>query len=142
MITTIVRYRVPASIDAATIDQHLRDIAPGFRGVPGLVRKQMIYSPDDRTAGGVYLWEDRAAAEMFYSGTWLHGFRDRFGIEPEVTYYETPAVADNRHAEIVMAPVTRGPGNPEVLRFLKRAFRTGSAVHPGKSPQLDRELGQ
>jgi len=141
MITTIVRYRVPASIDAATIDQHLRDITPGFRGVSGLVRKQMIYNADEGIAGGVYLWEDRGAAEMFYSGAWLQGFRDRFGIEPEVTYFETPAVADNRHSEIIRAPVTRGPGNPEVLRFLKRAFRTGTAVGSEKARQVHRDLG-
>ena len=62
MITAIVRYRLPASIDLEACAAHFRTIAPSFRTVPGLVRKQFIYA-EDGWAGGVYLWKTRAAAE-------------------------------------------------------------------------------
>jgi len=62
MITAIVQYRLPPSIDQAACAEHFRRIAPGFRDVPGLIRKQFIYA-EDGWAGGVYLWRSRADAE-------------------------------------------------------------------------------
>src|SRR5258708_37056494 len=79
MITAIVQYRLPPSIDLAACAEHFRKIAPGFRAVPGLIRKQFIYA-EDGWAGGVYLWKTRADAEAFYSGAWLDGIRERYGI--------------------------------------------------------------
>ena len=61
MITAIVRYRLPRSIDQAACAAHFRAIAPGFRKVPGLVRKQFIHA-EDGWAGGVHLWRSRADA--------------------------------------------------------------------------------
>jgi hypothetical protein len=46
MITAIVQYRLPSSIDLKACAQHFRKIAPGFRTVPGLIRKQFIYAED------------------------------------------------------------------------------------------------
>jgi hypothetical protein len=42
MITAIVQYRLPSSIDLKACAEHSRKIAPGFRRVPGLIRKQFI----------------------------------------------------------------------------------------------------
>jgi hypothetical protein len=53
----------------------------GLRDVPGLIRKQLIYA-EDGWAGGVYLWQTRAAAEAFYAGPWLAGIRERYGMDP------------------------------------------------------------
>ena len=76
MITAIVQYKLPPHIDLAACAAHFRRIAPGFRDVPGLIRKQLIYA-EDSWAGGVYLWQTRAAAEAFYAGPWLVGIRER-----------------------------------------------------------------
>ena len=64
MITAIVLYKLPPHIDLAVCPAHFRDIALGFRAVPGLIRKQFIYA-EDGWAGGVYLRQTRAAAEAF-----------------------------------------------------------------------------
>src|SRR5947199_341574 len=40
MITAIVQYRLPPSISLEACAEHFRKIAPGFRTVPGLIRKQ------------------------------------------------------------------------------------------------------
>src|SRR5262249_3965425 len=71
MITAIVQYRLPSNIDLKACAEHFRKIAPGFRTVPGLIRKQFIYA-EDGWAGGVYLWKTRADAEAFYSGGVAH----------------------------------------------------------------------
>ena len=94
MITAIVQYRLPPSIALAACDAHFRKIAPGFRIVPGLIRKQFIYA-ENGWAGGVYLWQTRADAEAFYSGEWLDGIRERYGMDPEITYFHTACVTDN-----------------------------------------------
>src|SRR5205085_2758349 len=62
MITAIVQYRLPPNIDLEACAEHFRKIAPGFRTVPGLIRKQFIYA-EAGWAGRVYLWQPRAGAQ-------------------------------------------------------------------------------
>ena len=45
MITAIVQYRPPPTIDLDACAEHFRKIAPGFRMVQGLIRKQFIPGP-------------------------------------------------------------------------------------------------
>jgi hypothetical protein len=101
MITAIVQYRLPPSISQADCAAHFRKIAPGFRTVPGLVRKQFIHA-EDGWAGGVYLWESRADAEAFYSGPWLQGIRERYGMDPEIRYFHTACITDNALATVLL----------------------------------------
>jgi hypothetical protein len=102
MITAIVQYRLPPSISKAACAEHFRAIAASFRTVPGLIRKQFIYA-DDGWAGGVYLWQSRAAAEAFYSGPWLQGIRERYGMDPQIRYFYTACITDNA-LETVLLP--------------------------------------
>src|SRR6187402_2155571 len=94
MITAIVQYKLPPSISLDDCAAHFRKIAAGLREVPGLVRKQFIYA-EDGWAGGVYLWQSRAAAQAFYTGPWLDGIRERYGMEPQIKFFETACIADN-----------------------------------------------
>ncbi len=102
MITAIVQYRLPPSIDLDSCAQHFRNIAAGFRNVPGLIRKQFIYA-EDGWAGGVYLWRSQADAEAFYTGPWLLGIRERYGMDPQIKYFHTACVTDNS-VEAVLLP--------------------------------------
>src|ERR1700753_2567015 len=102
MITAIVQYKLPPSISLSDCAAHFRMIAGGFREVPGLTRKQFIYA-EDGGAGGVYLWKTRAAAEAFYSGPWLDGIRERYGMDPQIRYSH-PAVITDTAAETVLLP--------------------------------------
>ena len=94
MITAIVVYDLPPSIDKNACREHFHAIAPGFLQVPGLIRKQFICDSDGATAGGSYLWETRAAAAAFYSGPWLEGIIQRYGAPPRITFFDTFAIAD------------------------------------------------
>ena len=100
MITAIVQYKLPPSISLDDCAAHFRNIASGFREVPGLVRKQFIYA-EDGWAGGVYLWETRADAEAFYSGPWLDGIRERYGMDPQIKYFQTATIME--HGTVVAA---------------------------------------
>jgi hypothetical protein len=113
VITALVRYRLPATISRAECAAHFRKIAPCFRDVPGLHRKNFIIG-DDGWAGGVYLWETRVAAEAFYTGPWRDGIRARYGMDPEITYFETAAITDN--AEVVSGIRNFAPGHEKILQ--------------------------
>jgi len=53
---------------------------------------------EDRTGGGVYLWESRDAADRQFSPAWRGMIQQKFGTAPEITYYETPVIVDNGSA--------------------------------------------
>ena len=94
MITAIVRFTLPqgTSLDAAKA--MFEKSAPNYKGAPGLVRKYYLFG-EDRTGGGVYLWESREAADRMYSDAWKKMIAERYGNSPQITYYETPVIVDN-----------------------------------------------
>lgn len=101
MITAIVLYQLPASIGRAACAEHFSKISENFVKVPGLLRKQFIWSETGR-AGGVYLWQDIESAKEFYSGPWLDGILERYGHYPDITYFRMTAMTDNVTGEITI----------------------------------------
>lgn len=99
MITAIVLYKLPASINRQACRAHFENIAPGFRSVEGLISKHFIWSDDD-TAGGVYQWQTIEDAEAFYNGPWLEGIVQRYGCEPQIDYFTTFCMTDNASGEV------------------------------------------
>ncbi|MFN3744859.1 MAG: monooxygenase [Hyphomicrobiaceae bacterium] len=102
MITAIVRFKLPATVKAEDAVELFKGSAPKYRGLAGLVRKYYLYN-ETGIGGGVYLWESRAAADRVYTAEWKKMIADRYGAEPEITYYETPVVVDNTIDEIQVA---------------------------------------
>ena len=94
MITATVRYKLPSHIDYAACREHFHEIAPGFRGVKGLISKHFIWS-ESGWAGGVYQWERLEDAQAFYSGPWLDEIVQRYGMQLQIDFYEVFAVTDN-----------------------------------------------
>jgi hypothetical protein len=103
MITAIVRYRLPATIGRDSCRTHFHSIAAGFGTVPGLIRKQFIWS-ETGTAGGIYQWASLADAKHFYQGAWLDGILARYGTYPDIDYFETVAVTDNPGGAVTLFP--------------------------------------
>jgi hypothetical protein len=98
MITAVVLYDLPPGFGLDECRAHFGKIAPDFLRIPGFVRKQFICSSDGTTAGGVYMWKNRASAERFYSGPWRQGIIERYGNPPRIQYFETVALADSATA--------------------------------------------
>src|SRR5262245_3269272 len=99
MITATVRYKLPPSIDYAACRAHFHKIAPGFQEVPGLISKHFIWS-ESGWAGGVYQWQTRQDAKQFYSGPWLDGIVERYGMLPQIEFYEVFALTDNARGTV------------------------------------------
>ena len=95
MITAIVRFKLPANIDAARAAELFKGSAPKYERLKGLVRKYYLFDAENRTGGGCYLWESREAAERVYNAEWRKMITDRYGGAPEISFFETPVIVDN-----------------------------------------------
>jgi hypothetical protein len=99
MITATVRYQLPPHIDHPACREHFHRIAPGFQHVKGLISKHFIWS-ESGWAGGVYQWETREDARTFYGGAWLDGIVERYGMLPQIEFYEVFALTDNASGRV------------------------------------------
>jgi len=95
MITVITRIELPPGLTADQVRGAFEEVAPKFRNVPGLVRKQFLRSKDCRTAGGVYLWNDERAARAFMSERVAPMIRAKFQVEPAIEFYDSPVIVEN-----------------------------------------------
>jgi hypothetical protein len=69
--------------------------APKYKGRDGLLRKTYLLSEDGLTAGAVYFWRDRAAAERVYTDDWRKTVTEFYGVSPQITFYDAPVTVDN-----------------------------------------------
>jgi hypothetical protein len=95
MITTLVQFQLPSPISLAEATRRFESSAPKYRNLSGLIRKYYIRSEDGRIAGGIYLWESRAAAERVYDGEWRERVEQLYGAKPAITWFDSPVVVDN-----------------------------------------------
>lgn len=101
MITTITTFPLPKPTTEEQARAHFAKVAPKFQVVPGLIRKQFLFSPEENSAGGVYLWQTREDAQRFIEGKLIGMIRAEFGVEPRVQYFSTPVVVDNLSQVII-----------------------------------------
>jgi len=97
MITAIVRFPLPRGTSLEDAKSMFEKSASTYKAAAGLVRKYYLFG-EDRTGGGVYLWESRDAADRQFSPAWRGMIQQKFGTAPEITYYETPVIVDNGSA--------------------------------------------
>ena len=73
--------------------------APTYRDLAtkGLIRKD--YLNGDAGTGGVYLWENRQAAEAWFTESKIAELTERFGARPRLTWYDTHVTVDNLKGE-------------------------------------------
>lgn len=105
MITAIVQFKVADDVGRDEVLNNMRNVAPRFENVPGLIRKSFLFDEERSTGGGVYTWETREAAEELYAegGAWREAIRNLYGVDPEITWFETPIIVDNAIGEIKTA---------------------------------------
>jgi hypothetical protein len=99
LTTVITRFAVPAEVNASDMRGDFAQAAPAFRNVPHLLRKQFLLSPDGRTAGGIYLWENEEAARTFMQQRIAPMIRDKFRVEPTIEFYDSPVIVENVELE-------------------------------------------
>ena len=102
MITAIVQFKVSSDTTKEQVFENMKNVAPKFENMPGLIRKNFLFDGDLGVGGGVYTWESREAAEAVYAegGPWREAIRNLYGVEPEITWFETPVIVDNAMGKI------------------------------------------
>ena len=101
MTTVIIQYPLPPGAPIDAVKSGFLEVAPFFQGPPGLLRKYFLLSDDGATGGGVYLWTSRQTAHDFSEGTIRPMIKERFHVEPSITYFETPVIVDNVSSQIL-----------------------------------------
>ncbi|MEH6755218.1 MAG: monooxygenase [Alphaproteobacteria bacterium] len=99
MITALVQFKVKDGTTQEEVFANMNKAAPKFDGMPGLLRKNFIFDGDRGVGGGVYTWESLEAAQKVYAdgGPWKTAIQTMYGVDPEITIFETPVVVDNEH---------------------------------------------
>ena len=105
MITAIVQFKVSGDATKEQVFNNMKNVAPKFENMPGLIRKNFLFDGEQGVGGGVYTWETREAAEAVYAegGPWREAIRNLYGVEPNITWFETPVIVDNAMGEIKLA---------------------------------------
>ncbi len=105
MITAIVQFKVADEVSRDEVLTNMRNVAPRFEKVAGLIQKNFLFDEARGIGGGVYTWKTRAAAEELYAegGAWREAIRNLYGVDPEVTIFETPIIVDNTVGKIKTA---------------------------------------
>lgn len=103
MITAVVQFDLPKPMSLEEAARTFESTAPKYKDLPGLVRKYYLLSEDGCRAGGVYLWETRAAAEAVYNGEWKSRVQQVYGSTPQIMWFDTPVIVDNQAGSTVTA---------------------------------------
>ena len=105
MITAIVQFKVSDDMTKEQVFENMKNVAPRFENMPGLIRKNFLFDGETGVGGGVYTWETREAAEGVYAegGPWRDAIRNLYGVEPSITWFDTPVIVDNEIGEIKSA---------------------------------------
>ena len=102
MITAIATFRLPSRLTVDEARSIFQSTAPRYQSQPGLIRKYYVLSEDGMTAGGVYLWQTRQAADALYTDAWRDFVTGKYGAAPQLVYMETPVIVDNTTQQILV----------------------------------------
>jgi hypothetical protein len=92
-VVVIVRIRAPWYALAFIIRRRFRQAAPQYQALAGLRRKYFTLT-DDRLFGGIYLWEDRASADVFFTDVWHANIRRKYGVPGALDVFDAPFVVE------------------------------------------------
>ena len=101
MTVSITRFQLPTGVPIEAIKEALREVAPEFKHLAGLLRKYFLISEDEKTGGGVYLWNSMEEARTFNEGVLREMVREKFQVEASIEYYDAPVIVDNVASEII-----------------------------------------
>ena len=102
MITALVQIKLPEPMARDKAQDVFAETAPKYQEVKGLIRKYYLLSEDGATAGGIYLWKSRDAAEQLYTDDWKTFILQKYGTKPSLTYFVSPVIVDNLVGKIIV----------------------------------------
>jgi len=101
MITTLVQIKLSETLSIDKAQDIFASTAPKYIEIQGLIRKYYLLSEDGETAGGVYLWESRKAAETLYTDKKKKFILQKYGLAPSGRSFSSPVIVDNLLGKII-----------------------------------------
>ena len=103
MHTVMWTFKLPAEITKAQAVEVIKATAHSYQGVPGLIRKYYGLTEDGASLVGIYLWQNRAAADAFYTTDWIQRVSGRWQAQASRQDWETPMVVESANHRLVAA---------------------------------------
>ena len=95
-VAVVVAIPIPAGLSRAQIEGLFKQQAPAYAAIPTLKQKYFTVNEETHRAGGVYLWENAAAARAFYSDQWKARVAATYGAPAELTWFDAPLVIQGK----------------------------------------------
>jgi hypothetical protein len=103
MHTVMWTFKLPPGTTRTQVVDTIKATAAGYQGVPGLIRKYYGLTPDGASLVGIYLWENRTAADTFYTDDWIARVSGRWQSQATRQEWETPMVVESAERRLVAA---------------------------------------
>jgi hypothetical protein len=94
LVAVVVIAKIPPGAPRAKVEEGILASVPTYQNIPGLVRK--VFTVNEDSYGGLYLWANRAAAEAWFTNEFVARVKARTGAEPQIIYFDSPVQIDNR----------------------------------------------
>lgn len=93
-VVTVVKVKAPWYALGSLLRSAFKKAIPQYQAVDGLEFKSFSMGRLERGKhfGGIYLWENRAKAEKWFSPAWFQRVRDLRKTEGKVSYYDVVAI--------------------------------------------------
>ena len=96
MVTVVVTFELPPGVEVGKVVDTFRAGTQKWAAKEGLLAKYYLVSEQARSAGGVYVWRSRAAADAVFAQGFVERITKKYGAAPTVAYFDTPIAIDNR----------------------------------------------
>jgi hypothetical protein len=103
MHTVMWTFKVPPGTSKSQLLETINTTAHTYQGIPGLIRKYYGIAAAGDSIVGIYLWDDKAAADALYTPEWVAMVTKRWGAPPERQDWETPMVVESAQRRLVTA---------------------------------------
>ena len=94
LVAVVVIAKIPPGTTRAKVEEGIAASVPTYQNIPGLIRK--VFTVNEDSYGGLYVWANRAAAEAWFTPEFVAKVKARTGVEPQITYFDSPVQIDNR----------------------------------------------
>ncbi|MGA8366803.1 MAG: YdhR family protein [Candidatus Acidiferrales bacterium] len=93
LVAVVVKIPIPQGVNRDQVVAGMVKSIPEYQKLPGLIRKYYTLT-DDGKFGGIYLFENRKAAEDHFNDDWRANIVKTRGAPAEVTYFDVPIVIE------------------------------------------------
>ena len=102
MIAKLVSFQLPDTMSREEVMTIAREVAEEWLAHPQLVLKDFLLDENNITYG-YYLFPDRKSAEEAHGDDFLKNLKERFGVEPEMKYFDYLMTADAEKGSVTGA---------------------------------------